>query len=82
MAQAPPSAVRRRLAETALPVLLIRAGGAEDQDLARFAADVPQAEIIRAKGTGHDVLTDGGPKIVALIGRWLEANASPPSGDP
>lgn len=73
MAHAPPSATRPRLAENRLPVLLVAAGDADEEDLRKFAADVPQAEIVRAEGTGHDVLTDGGPEVVDLIGRWLTA---------
>ena len=73
MAHAPPSATRRRLAENRLPVLLIAAGDADEEDLRQFAADVPQAEIVRADGTGHDVLKDGGPDVVDVIGRWLTA---------
>jgi pimeloyl-ACP methyl ester carboxylesterase len=73
MAQAPPSGVRRRLGEARLPVLLIAAGEADEQALSRFVVDIPQAEVIRADQTGHDVLTDGGPEVVDIIGRWLEA---------
>ena len=75
MAQAPPSAIRPRLAENRLPVLLVAAGDADEEDLRQFAADVPQAEIIRAEGTGHDVLTDGGPEVVDVIGRWLASRS-------
>jgi pimeloyl-ACP methyl ester carboxylesterase len=72
MAQAPPSLLRPQLADSRLPVLLIVAGDAHEQDLRRFAADVPQAEIIRAEKAGHDVLAEGGHKIVDVIGAWLE----------
>ena len=74
MAHAPPSATRPRMAENRLPVLLVAGGDADEEDLRQFAADVPQAEIVCAEGTGHDVLTDGGPEVVDVIGRWLEAN--------
>jgi pimeloyl-ACP methyl ester carboxylesterase len=76
MAHAPPSATRPRLAESRLPVLLVAAGDAAEEDLVQFAADVPQAEIVRAEGTGHDVLTDGGPEVVHVVGKWLKANDS------
>jgi pimeloyl-ACP methyl ester carboxylesterase len=76
MAHAPPSATRPRLAESRLPVLLVTAGDAAEEDLVQFAADVPQAEIVRAEGTGHDVLTDGGPEVVQVVGKWLKANDS------
>jgi len=52
-------------------VLLVASGDAPKDDLARFAADVPQAEIYRAEGTGHDVLKDGGPEVVRRVGEWL-----------
>jgi pimeloyl-ACP methyl ester carboxylesterase len=76
MAHAPPSATRPRLAESRLPVLLVAAGDAAEEDLVQFAADVPQAEIVRAEGTGHDVVTDGGPEVVHVVGKWLKANDS------
>jgi pimeloyl-ACP methyl ester carboxylesterase len=76
MAHAPPSATRPRVAESRLPVLLVTAGDAAEEDLVQFAADVPQAEIVRAEGTGHDVLTDGGPEVVQVVGKWLKANDS------
>jgi len=72
MAQAPPSLVRPQLANSRLPVLLIVATGADEHDLRRFAAEVPQAEIIRAEKAGHDVLAEGGQEIVDAIGAWLE----------
>ena len=50
------------------------AGDAPEADVERFAAEVPQAEIRRVHGAGHDVLTDGGPEVVHAVGRWLEAN--------
>ena len=74
MAQAPPSRVRRQLARSRLPVLLVVAGNADEKDLRRFAAEVPQAEIIRAEKAGHDVLAEGGRKIVDVIGTWLQEN--------
>jgi pimeloyl-ACP methyl ester carboxylesterase len=72
MVQAPPSATRPRLAASGLPVLLVASGEAADEDLRRFAAGVPQAEIHRADGTGHDVLADGGPDVVRVVGEWLD----------
>ena len=73
-AQALPSTVRPALAATGLPVLLVASGDASEEDLARFAADVPQAEIHHAKGVAHDVLNDGGPRLTQLVGEWLAAN--------
>jgi pimeloyl-ACP methyl ester carboxylesterase len=74
MALAPPSRVRRQLARSRLPVLLVVAGAADEKDLRRFAAEVPQAEIIRPEKAGHDVLAEGGDKIVDVIGTWLQEN--------
>jgi pimeloyl-ACP methyl ester carboxylesterase len=72
MANAPPSATRPRLAASGLPVLLVAAGHAPEEELARFAADVPQAEMVRVAEAGHDVLADAGPEVVELVGTWLE----------
>jgi pimeloyl-ACP methyl ester carboxylesterase len=76
MAHAPPSATRPELAESGLPIMLVAAGDAPEADLAQFAADVPQVEIVRAEATGHDVLVDGWPCVVHLVGAWLAANDS------
>jgi len=76
MAQAPPSATRTELAQSGLPILLVAAGDAPEADLAQFAADVPQVEIVIAEGTGHDILVDGWPEVVHLVGQWLAANDS------
>jgi pimeloyl-ACP methyl ester carboxylesterase len=67
MAHAPPSATRPLLAASRVPMLLIASGEAAESDLARFAAEVPHAAIHRTEGTGHDVLTDGGPRIVRVV---------------
>jgi pimeloyl-ACP methyl ester carboxylesterase len=61
MSHAFASTVRPALGASELPVLLVAAGDAATKDLARFRADVPQAEIHRMEGAGHDVLADGGP---------------------
>lgn len=74
MARNPPAAARRFLGAGGLPVLLVVAGDAPEEDLAAFAGDVPQAEIRRVEGAGHDVLTDGGPEVIHGIGRWLGAS--------
>jgi pimeloyl-ACP methyl ester carboxylesterase len=76
MAHALPSTTWPLLAQSGLPILLVAAGNAAEADLARFAADVPQAEIFRAEGTEHDVLVDDGPKVVRVVGEWLAANES------
>jgi pimeloyl-ACP methyl ester carboxylesterase len=76
MAQALPSTTRAGLAASGLPVLVIAAGHASDEDLDAFGADVPQAEIRRVEGAGHDVLGEGGPNVVHAIGQWLVNQAS------
>jgi hypothetical protein len=69
-AQALPSTTRANLATSGLPILVVAA----EKDLARFAVDVPQAEIRRPGGVGHDVLIDGGPAVISLVADWLAAN--------
>jgi pimeloyl-ACP methyl ester carboxylesterase len=74
IARALPSTTRAPLATSGLPILLVAADDAAEQDLARFATDVPQAEVRRPGGVGHDVLIDGGPAVIALVADWLAAN--------
>jgi pimeloyl-ACP methyl ester carboxylesterase len=71
IAHSPPSSTWPRLAAAKLPVLSLTEGDARDEDLARFAAGVPHAEIRRIEGAGHDVLVDGGPDVVHAVGAWL-----------
>jgi pimeloyl-ACP methyl ester carboxylesterase len=71
IARAPPSTTWAELERTAVPILLVAAGETPEDDLARFAAAVPQAEIHRASGAGHDVLGEGGPAVLSIIGAWL-----------
>jgi pimeloyl-ACP methyl ester carboxylesterase len=75
MARAPASTVLERVGESGVPVLLVVPPGAAEEDLARFTADVPQAEVMRLESGGHDVFVDGGPNVVHAVGRWLEARA-------
>jgi pimeloyl-ACP methyl ester carboxylesterase len=77
MAQAMPSTTRLALAASGLPVLIVAAGDASDVDLAGFASDVPQAEVRRIDGAGHDVLGDGGPDVVRAVARWIVHSAQP-----
>jgi hypothetical protein len=72
IAQAPPSTTWPDLARSALPILLVAAGDAPDDDLALFAAAVPHVVMHRAAGTGHDVLADGGPAVIGVVGDWLQ----------
>jgi pimeloyl-ACP methyl ester carboxylesterase len=71
IAQALPSIVRPALAAAGLPVLLVASKAASEEDLTRFTADVPQADIRRLAGANHDVLNDGGPEVVRFVGDWL-----------
>jgi pimeloyl-ACP methyl ester carboxylesterase len=75
MAQALPSTTRPALAQSGLPILLVASDEAPEEDLTEFAAAVPQAEIYRPGGVGHDVLVDGYPGVVDYIGAWLERYA-------
>ena len=68
IAQAPPSATRLQLT---MPVLLVVPSDIDAEEFARFRADVPQAQVIRVAGSGHDVLARGGPMAVRAVGRWL-----------
>jgi hypothetical protein len=47
-------------------VLLVASQDASEEDLADFAADLPQAR--------HDVLADGGPALVGLVCDWFDEN--------
>ncbi len=73
IAQSLPSTTRPRLAATGVPVLLLAAADAPERDLARFAAEVPQADVRRVEGAGHDVLADGGAETVDAVGEWLRS---------
>jgi hypothetical protein len=68
IAQSLPSTTRPRLT---LPVLLVAAAEADEDELDRFREDVPQAEVVRVATPGHDVLARGGPATVRLVGEWL-----------
>ena len=72
IAQAPPSTTRPELAQSGLPILLVASDEAPDEALTAFAADVPQAEIYRPGGVGHDVFVDGYPDVVDYVSAWLE----------
>lgn len=74
IAQALPSSTRAALADSALPVLLVASDEAAQEDLDRFAHQVPQAEIYQPGEVGHDVLNDGGPRVIAFLADWLRAN--------
>jgi pimeloyl-ACP methyl ester carboxylesterase len=75
IAQALPSTTRGAIAEYGLPVLVVASDDAAEEDLVRFAAEVPQAEIYRPGRVGHNVLIDGGPRVIAFVAAWIWANA-------
>jgi hypothetical protein len=52
-------------------VLLVAAAEADEEELDRFRADVPQADLVRITEPGHDVLARGGAETVRLVGEWL-----------
>jgi pimeloyl-ACP methyl ester carboxylesterase len=70
IAQALPSTTRLKLS---LPVLLVAAAEAAEEDVAQFQADVRQAEVIRIREPGHNVLQSGGAETVRSVGGWLAA---------
>jgi pimeloyl-ACP methyl ester carboxylesterase len=76
MAHAPPSSTRNDVATSNLPVLLVAAGDAPQTELEQLARDVPQAEIHRVEGFGHNVLADGGHTVADLLVDWLAATRS------
>ena len=75
----PPSTVHRRLGETGVPVLLLGATEPEHEDArrkrwaARFAADVPQAEVRRIEGAPHLMLEVRPEETAREIADWLKA---------
>jgi pimeloyl-ACP methyl ester carboxylesterase len=71
IAQAFPSTTRPQLAASRVPVLLVAAAAASEENLTRFTRDVPQAEVLRPAGVGHDVFGDGGPPVVLAVADWL-----------
>ena len=60
-------------AKISVPVLLVADAEAAEDDLARFRAGVPQADVIRPREPGHNVLLAGGPEAVRAVGDWLDA---------
>lgn len=70
ISQALPSTTRAALS---IPVLLVADADAGEDELARFRADVPQADVIRPGEPGHNVLLRGGAETVRAVGEWLES---------
>ena len=73
MAAAPPSRTRHAIAASKLPVLLIAAQGAPEDDLTGFVRDVRQAKVYRAEGLDHNVLADGGRTVASALIDWLSS---------
>lgn len=63
----------------ALPVLLLVATEPAELEpyrreaVARFATGVPEADVRRVTGAGHDLIADAGSEVGELIAAWLAA---------
>jgi pimeloyl-ACP methyl ester carboxylesterase len=70
-----------RLAEGAVPVLLLTATepaeerAANDAAAKRLLAAIPTAEWRPVEGAGHHLIADRGPEVAELVADWLEARA-------
>jgi pimeloyl-ACP methyl ester carboxylesterase len=67
----PPSSTWGRLGRSQVPVLLLAAEEAPIDALEQFASAVPQTEIHRVAGAGHDVATDAPAEVAAHLTSWL-----------
>ena len=69
------------LAEKGVPVLLLTApAGADYRSAARaavqrFRAALPRA-VVRSVPGGHDLVSDAGPEVAEIAGRWLTASST------
>jgi pimeloyl-ACP methyl ester carboxylesterase len=67
------------LADAGLPVLLLLATeptetrALNEAGLARMSAALPDLDARFLEGWGHDLISDGGPALAAIIGDWLGA---------
>jgi pimeloyl-ACP methyl ester carboxylesterase len=65
-----------------LPVLMLVATLPEEleayraQAVARFRAAVPEADVRRMEGAGHDLVADLGPELGELVATWLATNGA------
>ena len=70
-----------RLAERAIPVLLLTATeppeerAANDAAAERLLGAIPTAEWRPVEGAGHHLIADRGPEVAELVADWLEARA-------
>lgn len=69
--ESPPSTSWTRLGRSGTPVLLLAAEDAPTEELERFTRAVPQVEVKRVAGAGHDIVTDALETVTALLGPWL-----------
>ena len=76
----PPSEMLPALARARLPVLLVAATEPQVErradDLARFRAALPGAEIRTIVGAGHNLLVDAPEETIRLVGDWLRSTLS------
>lgn len=77
IARARQSEVWPALGAAGLPVLLLTATEPpelrmqNEAGVERFRAAVPQADVVAVENAGHSLLTDVGPELGHVIGRWL-----------
>ena len=69
--QDPPTSAWPAMATSRVPVLLVAAATADDGDVARFRAAVPQTSVERLADAGHDVCRDQPVRVAELVGGWL-----------
>jgi pimeloyl-ACP methyl ester carboxylesterase len=69
--KSPPSSSWTRLRRSQVPVLLLAAEEAPSEELSRFTKALPQAEVKRVAGAGHDVVTDEPATVTDLVASWL-----------
>jgi pimeloyl-ACP methyl ester carboxylesterase len=69
VAEEPPSAAQ--LARADVDVLLVAAGDADEDLVARFRETLPRARVHGMPDAGHDLLGEAGPELVPLLGNFL-----------
>jgi lipase len=78
--QEQPSTTHQALGASAIPVLLVVASGSDtEQELERFRAAVPHAEV-RTVDSGHDLFADAPDETIVLVGDWLQSSVDTSRG--
>jgi pimeloyl-ACP methyl ester carboxylesterase len=77
----PPSAQLEAVGRSGVPVFLLVSGErlreeGEPEQLERFEAAVPQAEVFHLPESGHDVLADEPDETIRTVGEFLRHKAS------